>query len=144
MLLDMKSKRLSCVLLAVFSSFYIFLWLWYCDRETFYINDKQMGVKRPQFWLSHLQPLQDMFRNLTIDRKDKNDCMVASDEFSDLNEERVKESVLLLIVVSTAPSRQDRREAIRQTWWTKCRGKVSVILKIIRSHAFTINLDPIG
>ncbi|XP_067027866.1 uncharacterized protein [Acropora muricata] len=124
MLLGMKSKRLSCVLLAGFFSCFTFLWLWYFARETFYINHKELGVKRPQFWFSHLQPLRDMFRNLTIDRKDKKHCMVASDEFSDLNEKGVKESVLLLIVVSTAPSRQDRREAIRQTWWTKCRGKV--------------------
>ena len=130
MALDMKSKRLSCVLLAGFFSSITFLWLWYCARDTFYINREELGVEGSQFWFSHLQPLRDMFRNLTLDRKDKNHCMLASDEFSDLNENGVKESVLLLIVVSTAPSRQDRREAIRQTWWTKCRGKVSVILKI--------------
>ena len=149
----MKNKRLSCVLLAVFFSFYIFLCLWYCARDTFYINHEEYGVKGPQFWFSHLQPLRDMFRNLTLDRKDKKHCMVASDEFSDLNEKGVKESVLLLIVVSTAPSRQDRREAIRQTWWTKCRGKVSVSLKIssipcihhqCRSHWLTETKEDFG
>ena len=153
MLLGMKSKRLSCVLLAGFFSYLTFLWLWYFARETFNINHKELGVKRPQFWFSHLQPLRDMFRNLTLDRKDKKHCMVASDEFSDLNEKGVKESVLLLIVVSTAPSRQDRREAIRQTWWTKCRGKVSVSLKIssipcihhqCRSHWLTETKEDFG
>ena len=121
----MKWKYLSCLLLAGFFSYYTFLRSWHFGSETFYMNDEDLGVKRPQFWLSHLQPLRNMFENLTIERESKNDCMVASNEFSDLNEKGIKKSVLLLIVVSTAPSRQDRREAIRQTWWTKCRGKVS-------------------
>ena len=31
-------------------------------------------------------------------------------------------SVLLLLIVTTAPSRFDRREAIRATWWKNCDG----------------------
>jgi len=72
----------------------------------------------------HLQPLRDMFANLTIMKPSKSDCIVASAEFSDLTELEKKIPVFLLIVVSTAPSRQDRREAIRQTWGTKCGGEV--------------------
>ena len=41
---------------------------------------------------------------------------------TDLREVKNKVSVLLLLIVTTAPSRYDRREAIRQTWWKKCDG----------------------
>ena len=72
-----------------------------------------------------LQPLREMFANAskvkvagsTVQRKLK---------VTDLKEVQNKGSVLLLLIVTTAPSRYDRREAIRQTWWTKCDGtKVS-------------------
>ncbi|KAJ7386562.1 hypothetical protein OS493_008699 [Desmophyllum pertusum] len=41
---------------------------------------------------------------------------------SDLQEVNNKVSVLLLVIVSTAPSRYERREAIRATWWKNCDG----------------------
>ena len=41
---------------------------------------------------------------------------------SDLQEVQNKKPVLLLLIVTTAPSRYERREAIRQTWWKKCDG----------------------
>jgi len=41
---------------------------------------------------------------------------------SDLQEVQNKEPVLLLLIVTTAPSRYERREAIRHTWWKKCDG----------------------
>ena len=41
---------------------------------------------------------------------------------SDLQENGNKVSVLLLLIVTTAPSRHERREAIRETWWKKCDG----------------------
>ena len=34
-----------------------------------------------------------------------------------------KSRVLLVIVVSTAPLRRERREAIRQTWWKHCKAE---------------------
>jgi len=33
-----------------------------------------------------------------------------------------KRAVLLLIIVSTAPARFERRQAIRETWWKHCSG----------------------
>lgn len=34
-----------------------------------------------------------------------------------------KSSVLLLIIVSSAPLRWERREAVRKTWWRHCKGE---------------------
>ena len=34
-----------------------------------------------------------------------------------------KSRVLLVIIVSTAPLRRERREAIRQTWWKHCKAE---------------------
>ena len=39
---------------------------------------------------------------------------------TDLQEEENKHYVLLLVIVSSAPGRYDRRNAIRQTWNSKC------------------------
>ena len=41
-------------------------------------------------------------------------------DFKDLGSRKKK--VLLLIIVSTAPQRFDRRQAIRDTWWKHCTG----------------------
>ena len=41
-------------------------------------------------------------------------------DFKDLGSHKKK--VLLLIIVSTAPQRFDRRQAIRDTWWKHCNG----------------------
>ena len=35
-----------------------------------------------------------------------------------------KKNVRLLVIVTTAPQRNDRREAIRNTWWTQCKAQV--------------------
>ena len=40
--------------------------------------------------------------------------------FKDLGSRKKK--VLLLVIVSTAPQRFDRRQAIRDTWWKHCTG----------------------
>ena len=87
---------------------------------------RKIEITRTTLNFSHLQPLRDMFAKLTIRTPNKSDCMVDPAEFSNLTELENKTPVFLLIVVSTAPSRQDRREAIRKTWWTKCGGEVSV------------------
>ena len=39
-------------------------------------------------------------------------------DFKDLG--RDKRAVLLLIIVTTAPARFERRQAIRETWWKHC------------------------
>ena len=49
---------------------------------------------------------------------------------SDLLEVDNKESVTLLVIVTTAPSRYQRREAIRATWWKKCDG-IEVSFKVL-------------
>ena len=41
-------------------------------------------------------------------------------DFKDLGDKKSK--VLLLIIVSTAPQRFERRQAIRDTWWKHCTG----------------------
>ena len=124
-------EKISCIL---FFLAFVFTSLLYFGSEKFSTNYKifsemyfkESSKDRLPLRFSHLQPLRDMFANLTIKKPRKSNCMVASAEFSDLTELEKKTPVLLLIIVSTAPSRQDRREAIRQTWGTKCGGEVSV------------------
>ena len=54
-------------------------------------------------------------------------------DFQDLGVNKKK--VMLIIVVTTAPKRFDRRQAIRDTWWKHCTGdKVS-------KHSVIQNLD---
>ena len=129
--------RSSCILLGVLCSAFLFTSLFYFGSEKFSTKFKTLNEHftiyfeessndRLPLRFSHLQPLRDMFANLTVMEPGKSNCMVASAEFSDLTELEKKSPVLLLIIVSTAPSRRDRREAIRQTWGTKCDGEVCV------------------
>ena len=41
-----------------------------------------------------------------------------------------KKRVHLLIIISTAPQRYSRREAIRDTWWSHCKNQVSKLICI--------------
>ena len=50
-------------------------------------------------------------------------------QLSNLQEVDNKVSVTLLVIVTTAPSRYKRREAIRATWWKKCDG-IEVSFKV--------------
>ena len=77
---------------------------------------------------NRLQPLRDMFTNASKvkvkgQRSDIEGPTVQRKlNVTDIQEVQNKVSVLLLLIVTTAPSRYDRREAIRQTWWKKCDG----------------------
>ncbi|XP_068675382.1 uncharacterized protein [Montipora foliosa] len=128
------SSRLNCIkfIRCVFLSAFMFTTLLYFGSENFSMNWKRLFFKAPkprggllpQLRFTHLQLLVDMFANLTQVTPNRNDCMFATEEFSDLKELETKQTIFLLIIVSTAPSRRDRRDAIRQTWWTKCHGEV--------------------
>ena len=49
-----------------------------------------------------------------------------------MKEEENKHQVLLLVIVSSAPIRYDRRNAIRQTWMSKCdTGKVVLMFEFL-------------
>ena len=124
----MNLMRGGCILLAAFFSASMVTLLLYMERRSwnFKIPSVNFTITRTTPNFSHLQPLREMFAKLTIMTPNKSDCMVDPGEFSNLTELENRIPVFLLIVVSTAPSRQDRREAIRKTWWTKCGGEVSV------------------
>ena len=127
----MNLMRGGCILLAAFFASFVVTLLLYTEnfemvKTIFPRCGKNFEIPRTTLNFSHLQPLRNMFAKLTIKTPKKSDCMVAPAEFSDLTELENKIPVFLLIVVSTAPSRQERREAIRKTWWTKCGGEVSV------------------
>ena len=69
-----------------------------------------------------LQPLREMFANASKvkppgQRSNPGGSKAASmSNASDLQEVLSKQSVLLLLIVTTAPSKYDRRQAIRETW----------------------------
>lgn len=83
---------------------------------------------------NRLQPLIDMFYNASKGKvlNEQRQIFALGDKWpsvahsmlnmSSLQEVDNKVSVLLLLIVTTAPSRFDRREAIRATWWKNCDG----------------------
>ena len=75
-----------------------------------------------------LLPLKIMFENAgKQDRKRGNGSLYRNSiqvPLADLREKRSKLRVLLLVIVTSASHRQDRRNAIRNAWWQKCIGKV--------------------
>ena len=52
------------------------------------------------------------------DDSDLNETLHQLIDFKDLG--RNKTAVLLLIIVTTAPARFERRQAVRETWWKHC------------------------
>ena len=100
---------------------------------------------RPAKKYDHLRPLREMFANSskvpytgqrsnhkrTWQKKAKSIF-----QLSDLQEVNNKVSVLLLVIVTTAPSRYERREAIRATWWKKCDG-IEVSFKVFVNRSAT-------
>ena len=63
-------------------------------------------------------------------------------QLSDLQEVDNKVSVTLLVIVTTAPSRYKRREAIRATWWKKCDG-IEVSFKVLVNRSVARLLRPL-
>ena len=122
------STRACFAILLVFCSAFSFTTFLFHSNKTSFMKPNTFFSKAPQLRFLHLQPLIDMFTDLTEVTPSRKDCMLATSEFSDLKELETKKPVFLIIIVSTAPSRHDRREAIRQTWWTKCQGEVSIAL----------------
>lgn len=95
-------------------------------------------LDRPARKYEHLQPLREIFANAskvkdTGQRSNYEQSWQAKNSsilrLTDLQEVDNKVSVLLLVIVSTAPSRYIRREAIRDTWWKKCDG-IEVSFKV--------------
>ena len=93
---------------------------------------------KPTKKYDHLRPLREMFANAlkvtyTGKRSDHEPTWQTKAtpmfQLSDLQEVDNKVSVTLLVIVTTAPSRYQRREAIRATWWKKCDG-IEVSFKV--------------
>lgn len=103
----------------------------------FFVVINYNSFQSPLVKYDRLQPLRDMFANASK-VKVAGSTVQRKLNVTDLQEVQNKESVLLLLIVTTAPSRYDRREAIRQTWWKKCDGiNVSSTQLEINSIFFT-------
>ena len=87
--------------------------------------------------MDRLQPLKLMFANASKEDREKGNGSVYWNSIqiplTDLRDERSKLQVLLVVIVSSATQRQERRDAIRNTWWSKCTGKVWHFVYSVRS-----------
>ena len=90
------------------------------------VAKRRLQPRRPK--KDRLLPLRVMFANAgKEDKERKTSFKWNSTEVpvADLRVKVNKPQVLLLVIVSSAPRRQDRRNAIRETWWKKCTGEVN-------------------
>ena len=86
-----------------------------------------------------LLPLKKMFAEAGEKSKEREKSLSSSSievPLADLNELGNKSQVLLLVMVLTAPARQDRRMAIRETWWIKCIREVLPALFVVLLFCF--------
>lgn len=70
-----------------------------------------------------LLPLKKMFAEAGEKNKERDKTLNSSSievPLTDLREIGNKTQVLLLVIVLTGPKTQERRTAIRETWWRKC------------------------
>ena len=95
------------------------------NHSTDYVGESQSQPDR-------LLPLKLVFANASKDDREKGNGSVYWNSIqiplTDLRDERRKLQVLLVVIVSSATQRQERRDAIRNTWWSKCTGKVYMSL----------------
>ena len=105
-----------------------FLWIVHYKFRLSFLREV---FDRPAKKYDHLRPLREMFINaskvaFTGQRSNYERTWQTNAtpmfQLSNLQEVDNKVSVTLLVIVSTAPSRYKRREAIRATWWKKCDG----------------------
>lgn len=85
-----------------------------------------------------LLPLREMFAAAGKMGKEKEEAFIWASIEARLTDLRViddKPQVLLLVIVSSAPERQDRRNAIREAWWKKCKQMV-FFLSFVLSGTF--------
>ena len=88
------------------------------------------GRKARFFKQDRLLPLKIMFVNAGKDATEKEKSLNGNSKQLPLtnlqSEKGNKQEALLVVIVSSAAKRQDRRNGIRQTWWRKCIGKVNM------------------
>ena len=93
---------------------------------SFWPSEREHFTERLAIKYDRLQPLREMFANASKVKHSGQRSNPGGSKAalmlnaSDLQEVLNKQSVLLLLIVTTAPSRYDRRQAIRETWWKKC------------------------
>ena len=81
-----------------------------------------------------LLPLKVMFANAGEKDKEREKLLQWNSinvPLTDLRVKANKPQALLLVIVSSAPARHDRRNAIRETWWKRCNEKVRLFAAIL-------------
>ena len=96
------------------------------SQATATLSEKYKQTRRLK--RDRLLPLKVMFANAGKEDREKGNGSLYWNSIqvplADLREKRSKLQVLLLVIVTSGSQRQDRRDAIRNTWWRKCTGKV--------------------
>ena len=110
----------------VLLAFLLFIYATVCTVTLmFYIHLSTLPGKFmrpvPEFlYKNHKSSVKNEKLDLEFSTGDKVGSPLPLIDFKDLGSR--KKRVLLLIIVSTATQRFDRRQAIRDTWWKHCTG----------------------
>ena len=113
---------------------HLFLWLFACSVVLLFYINYEVFTKTPQTATSDYSSYSDIeqikynknenthssFSELTYNGSSPYMTLIPIMDFKDLGS--AKEKLLLLILVSTAPGRFKRRQAVRDTWWKHCNG----------------------
>ena len=92
---------------------------------TFHNQERPSELQNAPTWANTIPivlmaPVKNQTEINDTDDSDIDETLDQLIDFKDLG--RNKRAVLLLIIVSTAPARFERRQAIRETWWKHCSG----------------------
>ena len=105
---------------------------------TFHNQERPSELQNAPTWanttpIGLMAPVKNQTEINDTDDSDINETFHQLIDFKDLR--RNKRAVLLLIIVSTAPARFERRQAIRETWWKHCFGNQT---QVGRQHRFFV------
>ena len=118
------NKRRVVIVALIFAS----AWSWMAFvyfTITFHNQERPSELQNTPAWANTtpivlMAPVKNQTEINDTDDLDINETLHQLIDFKDLR--RNKRAVLLLIIVTTAPARFERRQAIRETWWKHCSG----------------------
>ena len=118
------NKRRVVIVALIFAS----AWSWMAFvyfTITFHNQERPSELQNTPAWANTtsivlMAPVKNQTEINDTDDLDINETLHQLIDFKDLG--RNKRAVLLLIIVTTAPARFERRQAIRETWWKHCSG----------------------
>lgn len=123
MIMALHFKKLVCLIVFIFTTFLV---LWKIRSSSYY-------------YVSLIDMNDEKYKTAIISKDDLNDIENPENRLRQGLQSNRK--VLVIVGIISAPSRQDRRESIRQTWMRVCKGKSKIVCRFFSDSLSTMDRE---